>query len=143
MEQQTEIGKDNQQIQTQKCTNCRVTRSLDNFIGKSGDIVKRCLKCREKDAKQKQRPEVINKKNKRQNKKKYYKKYRENKKAENEEEFLKRNAEVHKKWRGNNKEHLAKWQTLNFRARFYAIKHQAQKKGILWDENLTDEICTN
>jgi hypothetical protein len=130
-----------QQIQTQKCTNCKVTRSLDNFIGKFGNILKTCLKCREKDAKQKQHPDVINKKNKRQNEKKYYIKYRENKRSENEEVFLKHTAEVQKKWRCNNKEHLAKWQTSNFRARFYAIKQQAQKKGILWNENLTDEIC--
>jgi len=53
----------------QKCTNCKVSREQKNFIGKSENIVKRCLKCREKDAKQKKRPDVIEKRNKRQNEK--------------------------------------------------------------------------
>jgi hypothetical protein len=30
---------------------------------------------------------------------------------------------------------------LNFTARFGSIKQQAQKKGILWNEELTDEMC--
>lgn len=124
-----------------KCTNCKVSREYDNFIGKSGDIVKRCLKCREKDAKQKKRPDVIDKKNKRQNEKKYYIKHREKKREENEEEYLKHNAETAKIWRDNNKEHLAEWRTLNFRNRFYSIKQQAQVKGIIWNKDLTDEIC--
>ena len=50
----------------QKCTNCKCYRISSEFIGKSGGIVKRCLKCREKDAKQKKRPDVIEKRNKRQ-----------------------------------------------------------------------------
>lgn len=125
----------------QKCTNCKCYRIEADFIGKSGGIVKRCLKCREKDAKQKKRPDVIEKRNKRQNEKKYYIKYREKKRAENEEDYLKHNAENMKKWCQNNKEHLAKWRTLNFSSRFYSIKQQAQKKGILWNEDLTDEMC--
>lgn len=124
-----------------KCTNCKVSRERNDFIGKFGNVVKRCLKCREKDSKQKKRPDVIEKRNKRQNEKKYYIKYREKKRAENEEKYLKHNAEVAKIWRDNNKEHLAKWRTLNFTHRFLAIKQQAQKKGILWNEDLTDEIC--
>lgn len=49
--------------------------------------------CREKDAKQKKRPEVIEKRNKRQNEKKYYIKHREKKREENEQAYLKHNAE--------------------------------------------------
>jgi exonuclease VII large subunit len=124
-----------------QCTNCKCYRIGSDFIGKSGNIVKRCLKCREKDAKQKKRPDIIEKRNKRQNEKKYYIKYREKKRAENEEDYLKHNAENMKKWCQNNKEHLAKWRTLNFSNRFYSIKQQAQKKGILWNEDLTDETC--
>lgn len=125
----------------QQCTNCKVFRVTTDFIGKSGNPVSRCLKCREKDDKQKQRPDVIEKRKQRQNEKKYYKTYREKKRSENEEEFLKNNSEVAKEWRSKNKEHLAKWQTQNFKARFRAIKTQAQKKGILWNEDLTDELC--
>jgi predicted sulfurtransferase len=53
-----------------RCTNCKCHRVTADFIGKSGNIVKRCLKCREKDAKQKKRPDIIEKRNKRQNEKK-------------------------------------------------------------------------
>lgn len=124
-----------------KCTNCKCYRNQSDFIGKKGDIVKRCLKCREKDAKQKKRPDIIEKRNERQRDKKYYVKYRENKRNENEEEYLKHNAENMKKWCQNNKKHLAEWKTQNFTHRFWAIKQQAQKKGILWNEDLTDEMC--
>jgi hypothetical protein len=124
-----------------KCTNCKCFRIKDDFIGKSGNTVKRCLKCREKDSKRQQRPDVIEKKNKRQNEKKYYIKYRENKRKENEENYLKKNAENMKNWCKNNKKHLAEWRTQNFTHRFWGIKQQAQKKGIIWNENLTDEIC--
>jgi hypothetical protein len=113
----------------QKCTNCKVSRPLDNFIGKSGSNVRRCLKCREKEQRRlERRPEIKNKKNERQREKKYYIKYRNKKREKNEEEYLKYNAEMAKKWRDNNKEHLSKWKTKNFRVRFGAIKQQAQKK---------------
>jgi hypothetical protein len=88
-----------------KCTNCKCYRIEADFIGKSGNVVKRCLKCRQKDAKQKKRPDIIEKRNKRQNEKKYYIKHREKKRAENEEEYLKNNAENMRKWCENNKEH--------------------------------------
>lgn len=123
-----------------RCTNCKVYRSPDNFIGKSGNIVKRCLKCRDKDAKQKQRPDVMEKRRKRQNEKKYYKTHRAKKRTENEEEYLKKNAEAAKKWRDENKEHLAEWRTQNFNYRFKGIKQQAQKKCIIWNDDLTDTI---
>lgn len=127
----------------QKCSNCKCWRQLEDFIGKSGDTVKRCLKCREKDAKQKKRPDVIEKRNKLQREKKYYEKYRENKRNENEEEYLKHNAKIAKEWRENNKEHVTQWRTNNFRYRFSGIKQQAEKKRINWDEELTDDICYN
>jgi hypothetical protein len=127
----------------QKCTNCKVSRSQDNFIGKSGQPVNRCLKCREKDAKQKQRPDVIAKRNIRQNEKQYYKAYREKKRLENETEYLQHNADVAKNWRNENKEHLAKWKTKNFVSRFYGIKQQAHEKNIRWADDMTDEIAYN
>ena len=70
-----------------QCTNCKCYRIESDFIGKSGNVVKRCLKCREKDAKQKKRPDIIEKRNKRQNEKKYYIKHREKKREENEEKY--------------------------------------------------------
>lgn len=135
------IKMENDPIVLQKCSNCKVSRTVDNFIGKSGAPVKRCLKCRDKDAKQKKKPDVIEKRNKRQNEKKYYIKHREKKREEDEEEYLKHNAEIAKIWRSQNKEHLAEWRTQNFTHRFGGIKQQAQKKGIIWHENLTDEMC--
>ena len=125
----------------QKCYNCKVSRTIYNFIGKSGGPVKRCLKCRDKDDRQKKKPDVIEKRNKRQTEKKYYIKHREKKREENEEEYLKHNAEMAKEWRNNNKKHLSEWRTQNFNYRFSGIKQQAQKKKIIWNDNFTDEIC--
>lgn len=124
-----------------KCSNCKVSRTPENFIGKTGKTVKTCLKCREKDDRQKKRPDVIEKRNARGREKQYYKAYREKKREENEEEYLKHNAEIAKNWRNANKEHVAAWSTNNFNRRLRAIKQQSQKKGIFWDPELTDEIC--
>lgn len=124
-----------------QCTNCKCWRIQNDYIGKSSDIVKRCLKCRNKDSKRKALPENRNKTNKRQNDKKYYQTHRIKKREENEEEFLKHNAEIAKIWRNNNKEHLTKWRTKNFASRFGSIKQQAQKKNIIWNDNMTDELC--
>jgi len=99
------------------------------FIGKNGTTVKRCGKCREKDARQKASPEVKAKRNERQNDKKYYKSYREKKRGENEEEYLKHNAENMKQWRDKNKEHLTAWRTNNVNYRLKGIKQQAKAKG--------------
>jgi hypothetical protein len=41
-----------------KCTSCKVSREPDAFVGKTGGIVKTCIKCRDKDARTKQRPEA-------------------------------------------------------------------------------------
>lgn len=123
--------------QRKPCSNCRVVRDISEFVGKKGDIVKRCLKCREKDAKQKQKPEVREKRNARGREKAYYKKYRERKRDENEEEFLQHNAEVMKEWRNNNKEHLNSWRKKNVNYMLHAIKGQAQHKNIPWE--ITDE----
>jgi hypothetical protein len=130
----------NQEDKT-RCTNCKCWRIPDDFVGKLGNVVKRCLKCREKDAKQKKRPDVLEKSRKRNNEKKYYVTHREKKREEDEGFFLEHNAEIMRKWCANNKEHLAKWRTKNFCNRFFSIKSQAQKKRIIWSDNLTDEIC--
>lgn len=124
-----------------KCSNCKVSRTPENFIGKKSETVKRCLKCREKDDRQKKRPDVIERRNARGREKKYYQVTRDRKRQENEEEFLKHNAEIAKNWRNDNKEHVAAWSTNNFNRRFRGIKQQAQKKGIAWDPELTDWIC--
>jgi hypothetical protein len=122
---------------SKQCSNCRVVREINEFIGKKGDIVKRCLKCRDKDAKQKQKPEVREKRNARGKEKAYYKKYRERKREENKEEFLQNNAEVMKEWRNNNKEYLNSWRKKNVNYMLHAIKGQAKHKNIPWE--ITDE----
>jgi len=99
------------------------------------------MKCREKDARQKQKPEIIEKRNARQNEKKYYIEFRRKKRTENEEEFLKNNAVSAKNWRNNNLEHLSKYRTKNFNIRLSSIKQQAAKKGYTWDELLTNKVC--
>ena len=124
-----------------QCTNCKCWRLEEDFIGKKSAVVKRCLKCRNKEARRVLKPKVKEVRNARQREKKYYIKYREKKREENEEEYLKHNAEIAKNWRRNNKDHLSKWQTKNFKARFNGIKQQAKKKGYEWNTDMTDEYC--
>ena len=68
----------------EKCTNCKCNRLSSDFIGVKGNVLKRCIKCREKDSKRKLRPDVMEKNRVRNNEKQYYKKYREEKRATNE-----------------------------------------------------------
>lgn len=86
-----------------QCTNCKCWRIQADFIGNSGNEVKNCLKCREKDAKKKQKPENIEKKKELQKEKKYYQKSRDKQREENEEEFKKNNAEKMRIWREKKK----------------------------------------
>lgn len=137
------INMDNKREGKTQCSNCKCYRIDDDFIGKSGDVVKRCLRCREKDAKYKRKPEVREKRNIAQKEKKPYVAHREKKRKENEESYLEHNANVAKRWRDQNKQHISKWKTNNIKARLGAIKQQALKKGIPWNQNMTDEICQN
>lgn len=125
-----------------KCNNCKCWRNPVDYVGVKGDIVKRCSKCREKDARQKKKPEVVKKRNELQREKQYYKAHRERKREEDEEAFLAHNAAIAREWRDQHTDHLAEWRTLNFRSRFGSLKHQAMKKGIPWDDlSMTDDVC--
>ena len=123
----------------QQCTNCKCWREPTDFIGVKGDIVKRCLKCREKDKRQGKRPEVRERKNALQREKKYYQDYRERKRAENEEEYLAHNAEIASTWRNKNATHWADWRTRNIASRLGSAKSQAQIKKIEW--TITDDLA--
>lgn len=126
----------------QRCTNCKCFRKLSCFIGKKGDMVKRCQKCRDKDSRQKKRPDVAAKRNARAKEKNYAKIHRDRKRAENEEQFLRQNNERNKQWRHNNKAHVRDWKRMNINYRLCAIKQQALKKGITWDEaTMTRDKC--
>lgn len=127
--------------ETRQCTNCKVFRVMESFVGKQGVVVKRCLKCREKDARQKKKPDVKEKRNARQKEKQYYKAHREKKRSEDEEAYLKRNSECMKSWRAKNKDHLAKWRTNNVNYRLKGIKQQAKLKGYTWSEDMDEEAC--
>jgi hypothetical protein len=120
-----------------QCSNCKCWREFENFIGKNNNLVKRCVKCREKDAKQKQRPEVKEKRNLRQKEKKYYVAHREKKRQENEEEYLAHNADIMKQWRNKNTEHLTLWRQSNINYKLKGIRGQATSKGYPW--NITTE----
>lgn len=64
-----------------QCGSCSRQKPLSFFTGNEGQIYKMCLKCREKDARQRSRPEVIERKNAMNREKKYYQLYRERKRA--------------------------------------------------------------
>ena len=124
-----------------QCTHCKVYRLKENFIGKSGQVVKQCLTCRENDEKHKKEPVIASKINAKQREVRRDIKYREREREKDEKEYLERNAKNAKNYRDNNKEHISEWRKNNFASRFRAIKQQAQIKKIIWNDDLTDEIC--
>lgn len=124
-----------------KCSNCKCWRESDDFIGKNGNTVKRCKKCREKDDRQKSKPEVKEKRREIQKEKKYYVAYREKKKQEDIDAYRKHNAELMKAWRNKNKEHVSAWKKKNSNARYISIKQQATLKGIQWNDDMTKNVC--
>ncbi|AGE48616.1 hypothetical protein PBCVAN69C_686L [Paramecium bursaria Chlorella virus AN69C] len=123
-----------------QCSNCKCWRPGESYIGKKGTIVKRCLKCREKDARQKQRPEVKEKRNERNKERNYSQISREKRRTDNEEEYLATAAKYQQEWSAKNKDHLAKYNTTNVNRRLSAIKQQAKNKGYVWE--LMDEEAT-
>lgn len=120
-----------------KCSNCKCWREPTDFIGAKGNEVKRCVKCREKDNKQKKKPEVIEKRKEFSKEKKYYQVYRDKKKAEDEEGYRKHCAEKMKEWRDKNREHVTQWRQQNINYKLKGIKGQANTKGYAW--NIEDE----
>jgi hypothetical protein len=138
----TEINRTPQPKGTGKqCSHCKVFRLQDNFIGKSGNIIKRCLNCRERDEIHKKQPAIALKINKHQREARRDIKYRENKRAKDEDAYLKNNAIKHNEWYRKNQTHCSEYATNNFASRFRGIKQQAQNKKIIWNDDLTDEIC--
>lgn len=117
----------------QQCTNCKCYRETNLFIGAKGLQVKRCQKCREKDARQKKKLDVIEKRNALNREKKYYETYRQKKRNENEAGFLQHNAEIMKHWRENNQTHLREWRMQNVSSRLNGLKQQGLKKGYTWE----------
>lgn len=124
---------DTTQIDTTQCTSCKVFRPNDSFIGKKGGIVKQCIKCREKDARQKARPEVKAKRNQRAKEKEYSKTHRAKKRAEDEQSYLAKNAERMREYRKKNKDYFSEYNTTSVNRRLSAIKQQAKKKKYPWE----------
>ena len=125
----------------QQCTNCKCWRLPTDFIGKRGNPVKRCIKCRDKDDRQKKRPEVREKKNKLMKEKQYYKEHRQKKREQDETAFLAHNAKVAKEWRSKNKEHVSAWGKVNLNVRYSSIYQQSILKGISWADEMTKQVC--
>jgi hypothetical protein len=104
-------------------------------------LVKRCAKCRAKDGKQKSKPEVREIRNARGREQKYYEKYREKKRVENEDEFLKHNTDVMKAWREKHPGYQNALQKNALSARVSILKSSSKVRCIRVD--LTDdEIST-
>lgn len=117
------------------------------------------MKCREKDARLKARPEVKARRNERAREKQYYKAYRMRRREEDEKAFLTHNAEVMRRWTMKNKDHVSAWRKTNLKQRLGGIRQQAQKKGLVWSLSLdaaealvkgachyctaVDEVCLN
>jgi hypothetical protein len=123
-----------------KCTNCcRGPQPLGEFASArdASVLVKRCAKCRAKDGKQKRKPEVREIRNARGREHKYYETYREKKREENEEEFLKHNTDVMKAWRDKHPEYHKALQKNVLSVRVSILKSSSKVRCIRVD--LTDD----
>jgi hypothetical protein len=67
--------------------------------------------------------------------------YRARKLEEDPEAYRRHNADMMKKWRDKNKEHLSRWWTTNVNYRLKAIRDQAKKKGYMWADDMTRDVC--
>jgi ribosome-binding protein aMBF1 (putative translation factor) len=128
--------------ETKNCSTCNTLSHLEAFT-KEGKVLKTCIACREMDKKKKSNPITKEKRKQQQKEQKYWIKHRQNRRDENETEYLKRNAEFMVNWRQNNKEHHRQWQRQNLKHKLYSLKNQARKKNIEWKDEMTDEICKN
>ena len=104
-----------------QCTHCKVFRLAENFIGKTGGTVKRCLSCRENDDKHKKDPAVVAKRNAHQRVVRRDIACRQRQREQNETAYLEKNARQHNEWYHKNKESVAEFKTKNFSSRFGAI----------------------
>lgn len=131
---------------TRKCTNCsRAPQPIGEFASSKDPnvFVKRCLKCRTKDSKQKRRPDVREKRNERGRERKYYEKYRAKKREEDEDGFKEHNAEVMRSWREKNPDYQNELQKNVLSVRVSILKSSSKVRGItldISDENLESII---
>jgi glutaredoxin len=128
-----------------KCTNCsRAPQPVDQFVSKTDPSkrVRRCLKCREKDDRQKRKCDVREKRNERGRDRKYYVKYREKKRSEDERSFLERNANVMRAWRDRHpgyQSHLAKT-VLSVRTSILKSSSKARRIPIYLDDETIEAL---
>jgi hypothetical protein len=73
----------------------------------------------------------------------HYVAYRVNKRAEDEKGFLKHNADMMRAWRKENADHLAQWRKNNINYMLRATQGRARAKGIPWNDDMTQEVCSN
>lgn len=129
------------------CTGCaRKSLKAEDFIGKDGKVVKTCTHCRAKCARRDAKPERREEKNAyaKATGHMHSKKYREKKREDNEEEYLRHNAEIHRKWCLKNKDKVSKWSAANSNRKLLAAKASAEAKKIVWgiNDELAKEMMT-
>lgn len=129
-----------------KCTNCcRAPQPITEFQSEKDPTVflKRCLKCREKDARNSKKPETRERKNALQRTKRYWVGYRAREREKDEEAFLARNARVHREWLAANPGYQHDYKQNSIGVHVSDAKSSAKKRSIgmhLTDERLRDLI---
>ena len=124
------IQTEGQETTTKRCTNCsRGPQPLEAFT-KDGKVMKRCLKCREKDSNRAKRPDVREKKYAANKRNKPWIAYRQRQREQGERAFLDHNNEVARNWRANNNEHVREWYRTNLNFNWDANMRSAREKGI-------------
>jgi hypothetical protein len=114
-----------------KCTNCPRWQDPSQFVGKKGDVVRRCMKCRLNDDKKKKKPETREKHKERMRATRPDIKYRGAKREADERGFLRRNADVMKAYRSQPE----KWKMIKYNQdrslayRIYTVKAGAINRG--------------
>lgn len=131
---------ENAEETTRRCTNCsRGPQPLSAFASAedASVLVKRCAKCRAKDAKQKKRPDVRAKSYARAKEKKYFVKYVKKRRAKDPEAYQAYRAECSATFREKNPEYMSAYKKNNLSCRVSIIKTNAKKRDIAVD--MTDD----
>jgi hypothetical protein len=79
----------NKHIKEKQCIDCKETKDINDFVYHTNNFRNQCKKC------------ILSKK--------YYETYRNKKREENEEDYLKHNSKMHREWAEKNKEHYEKY----------------------------------
>lgn len=111
------------------CVGCQVAHPLADFDEDNRTCRKKLARSAGYDAMPERRAyhAALNKQ------KKYWVRFRANKRRENESEYLMHNAAIHSAWYRNNREHVAQWRSESLSTKASTSRDGALQRGIQWE----------